>query len=217
MFEILPSPGTTDKEWPAIEQKIARVMPFAKTIHIDILDGKFANNTTFADPKPFAKYTKDIVFELHLMVVDPIQYLAPFAAAGFRRFIGQVEHMPDQGAFVKKAKLFGEAGLALDGKTEVEAITVPFADLDTILVMTINAGFSGQTFMKEKLEKVVELSHTFSGPIAVDGGINEKTIGLAAKAGATRFISTSSLFGASAIATQYDALVAACHRAGSEE
>ncbi len=217
MFEVIPSPGTADKEWATIAEKIERVLPFARTIHIDVLDGKFAKNTTFSDPAPFAKYTKNAFFEVHLMVQDPLQYIQPFADAGFRRFIGQVEQMPDQLAFVTKAETLGEVGLAIDGKTELGALSVPLIDLDTILIMTINAGFSGQAFMEEKLQKVRDLKQKFFGPIEVDGGINEKTIPLGAKAGATRFVSTSSLFAATDIVSQYHMLLENAQRAGSEE
>src|SRR4051812_48609289 len=122
MYEILP--GILEKEWSEIERKLELVKPFAKSIHVDLLDGKFAPNTTFLDPKPFAKYTKDMTFELHMMVENPVQYIKPWADAGFRRFIGHIEKMPDQVEFVAQAQLFGEAGLALDKESSVSAIQV---------------------------------------------------------------------------------------------
>ena len=84
-------PGILESQWPEIEKKIELVLPFAKTIHIDLIDGKFAPHTTFMEPLPFSKYTKNAEFELHMMVEEPINYLKPFAQAGFRRFIGHVE------------------------------------------------------------------------------------------------------------------------------
>lgn len=100
MIEIIPSPGTEINDWSEMEKRIEIVKPFAKTIHIDVIDGKFADNTTFADPEPFKKYTSELFFEVHLMVENPSQYVEKWAAAGFRRFLGQVEKMPDQIAFV---------------------------------------------------------------------------------------------------------------------
>lgn len=193
MFEIIP--GILEKEWVKIEEKIEKVKPFARTIHLDLLDGKFAENTTFLDPEPFKKYSSDITFELHMMVEDPLSYIEKWAQAGIRRFIGHIEKMPDQVAFVATAQRFGEVGLAIDGPTTLDNITVPFQDLDTILCMTIKAGFSGQSFQTEHLEKVKKLSQMFLSPIEVDGGINDKTILQAKDAGATRFITTSYLFG----------------------
>lgn len=195
MFEIIPSPGTEDKKWEDIERKIELVRPFAKTIHIDMVDGKFANNKTFADPEPFRRFTKDFVFELHLMVEDPLQYIPEWADVGFQRFIGQIEKMPDQAAFVAKAEEYGEVGLALNAKTPLDALKVSIADLDLLLFMTVNAGFSGQEFQPEQLEEIKKLVKPFDGfPIEVDGGINEETIVKAKQAGVTRFVVTSSLF-----------------------
>jgi ribulose-phosphate 3-epimerase len=192
MHEIIP--GILEKEWAAIEQKIERVLPFAKSIHIDLIDGKYAQNTTFLDPKPFAKYAHAVTLELHMMVDNPIQYLEAFAQAGFKRFLGHVEMMPDQIAFVSKAQTFGEVGLALNGGTDPAAIRVPYQDLDTILVMSIKAGFSGQAYQSSQ-EAVMTYFHQHAHlPIEVDGGINDQTIQVAAQAGASRFVTTSFLF-----------------------
>lgn len=201
MNEIIP--GILEQEWSAIEKKIQQVQSFASTIHIDLLDGKFASNKTFLDPKPFAPYTKHMTCELHMMVEDPSQYVESFGKVGFTRFIGHIEQMPDQSAFVAKAKEFGEAALALDAQTTVNAITVPYEYVDAFLVMTIQAGFSGQTFLPEMLDKVRYLRAQTDCPIEVDGGINDETLIWAKQAGANRFVSTSFLFKAEDIYAQY--------------
>lgn len=184
-------PGILEDNWPAIEQKIEKIKGFAKIIHIDFIDGKFADNTTFLDPKPFKKYSDDIYFELHMMVVDPEKYIEPFANAGFKRFLGHIEQMDNQTDFIARAKRFGQGGLALDGPTSLSEISVPFSDLNSILVMDITAGFSGQKFNEVYLKKVEELRNKTSIPIEVDGGINDQTIKEAFDAGATRFVATS--------------------------
>ncbi len=201
MCEIIPSPGTEEKDWGSMDKRLAQVVPFAKAMHIDIIDGKFAPNTTFLDPKPFKKYTDQVFFEVHLMVEEPLQYIKPFADAGFKRFIGQIEKMSDQAEFVAQGQLLGEVVLAVDGKTPLEEMKVSYEDLDGLLIMTINAGFSGQKFMPELLEKVKAVREkgmfTAMGeafPIEVDGGINDQTIVLAKEAGATRFVVTSFVF-----------------------
>src|SRR3972149_3834684 len=106
MYKIIP--GILEKEWSEIEKKIEIAKSFADTIHIDIIDGKFSPNTTFFDPKPYEKYSKDLFLEVHMMVDNPISYLKPFAAAGFKRFLGHVEKMSDQTEFVAQGQLFGE-------------------------------------------------------------------------------------------------------------
>lgn len=196
-------PGILEKEWVEIERKINLVKPFAKTIHIDIIDGKFAANSTFLDPSPFAKYTKDIFFEAHLMVEEPIQYLEPFGSVGFRRFLGHIEKMPDQAEFIAQAQLLGEVGLAIDAPTPIEALEVPLDDLDCLLIMAVKAGESGQAFVPKYLKKVGMLRHSMKQvqdmvwhdmKIEVDGGISDTTIVEAKNAGATRFVADSFIF-----------------------
>lgn len=205
MYEIVP--GILEKDWAEIEKKIEAVLPFAKTIHVDLLDGKFAPNTTFRDPRPFAKYAKDVKLELHMMVEEPIHYLDPWAKAGFQRFIGHVEKMSDQEAFVAQAQLLGEVGLALDLNTPVDDLKVSLDDLDALLVMTVKAGFSGQQFDEQAIAKVKELSQKTYAPIEVDGGTNDETILISSSAGATRFVATSFLHNMGTPAAQYNLLL----------
>lgn len=211
VIEIIP--GILEKEWEQIERKIELVLPFAKSIHIDLLDGKFAPNTTFLDPMPFAKYKEKVTLELHMMVQEPIDYLQPWADAGFRRFIGQVEHMTSQTDFIAKAQRLGEVGLAVDAQTEADAIKVSYNDLDFLFVMSVKAGFSNQSFLEKSLEKVSFFRSKTSIPIEVDGGVNDQTIGKAFAAGATRFVSTGFLFGKNDPKTQFDLLHSSCQMA----
>src|SRR5207237_2450895 len=96
-----------------------------------------------------------LFFEVHLMVEEPINYLKRWADAGFRRFIGQIEKMSDQAAFVADAQLLGEVALAVDGPTALDAVKVSYEDLDAILFYTADrAGFSGKPFQEERLDKV---------------------------------------------------------------
>lgn len=193
MFEIIP--GILEKEWSEIERKLEIIKPFAKTVHIDIVDGKFAPNTTFLDPTPFLKYSQDFLLELHMMVENPVQYLESFAKSGFKRFIGQIEQMPDQAEFVAKAKKLGEVGLAVDGPTPIANIKVPFTDLDCITVMTIKAGQSGQIINPEYLKKIEIIRQVQNDiKVEVDGGINERTTLLAKSNGASRFVANSFIF-----------------------
>lgn len=192
MIEVLP--GILEKEWGEIEKKIELVKPFAKAIHVDLLDGKFAPNTTFFDPAPFKKYSQDIFFELHMMTEEPEQYIKPFADCGFRRFLGHIEKMSDQTSFVATAQNYGEVGLAIDGPTPIADLKVPLIDLDALLIMSIKAGFSGQAFVLDYVSKIKKLKDELLIPIEVDGGINQKTIKEAISCGATRFVATSALF-----------------------
>lgn len=206
---VVISPGILEKDWSEIERKLEIVKPFAKSVHIDILDGKFAPNTTFLDPTPFLKYSKDLFLELHMMVENPIQYLKPFAEAGFKRFLGHIEQMSDQAEFVAQAQLLGEVGLAIDGPTSLENIKVPLSDLDCVLIMTIKAGASGQEFNPEYLKKVEILrsaQNDIGIPVEIDGGINDRTILQAKETGAVRFVANSFIFGSQNPQGQYSLL-----------
>src|SRR6185437_9393495 len=210
MFEIIPSPGTENKSWVEIQQKIDAVKPFVRTIHIDVCDGKFAPNTTFSDPEPFRNYIKDmaisrsgwvaedkgILFEVHLMVEDPSSHLKKWADAGFTRFIGQIEKMSNQEEFIAEAQLLGEVGLGVDGPTPLDALKVDYEDLDVVLFYTgEKAGFSGASLKEDRLEKVKALRKLEEYlPIEVDGGINDETIAIAYEAGVNRFVTTGFLY-----------------------
>lgn len=190
IHEVLP--GVLEKEWPEIEKKLVQAKSFARSVHIDILDGKFAQNTTYIDPKPFSEFSKDIFLEVHLMVENPVQYVKPFAEAGFQRFIGHVEKMPDISEFVAQGQMYGEVCLAVDGLTDIKILdSVNLDDIDCITIMMIQAGFSGQQFREEYLEKIKKIRGRTEIPIEVDGGIKDTNLLFAKNAGANRFVATS--------------------------
>lgn len=200
--------GVLEKDWAAIEQKLETAKTFAKTIHVDLIDGKFATNTTFMDPKPFAKYANDFTLELHMMVENPIQYIKPFADAGFKRFYGHIEKMPNIDEFIAEGQLYGEVGLALDGPTDVSVLDkVNLEDLDCVLVYACQqVGFAGPPMDESKLEKVKKLKERSPLPVEVDGGIKDTTILFAKSAGANRFVATSFIWTADHPAVAYKRL-----------
>jgi ribulose-phosphate 3-epimerase len=193
MHEVLP--GILEKSWEDVEKRLHQVSSFAKKVHIDLIDESFADSRNFFDPTPFTSYSKDIFFELHMMVKDPIQYLDAWSGSGIRRFIGHIEQMPDQAEFVAIAQELGEVGLALDIDTQIDEIKVSYEDLDAVLIMMCKAGLSGQSFQSRALDKVRALRQRNDFlDLEVDGGITDKTIKECYSAGATRFVSTSYLF-----------------------
>ncbi len=206
MSDIIP--GILEKSWEEVEKKIQLLSPFAKSLHVDVIDGKFVNNLTFLDPAPFVKYKDQFFLEVHLMVEEPVNYLKPFAQAGFKRFLGHIEKMSDQAEFVAEGQLLGEVGLALDGPTDLNAIKIPYDDLDTIIFyVSEKVGFSGPPMLPERLEKVKAFRLKSDIPIEVDGGIKDATILSAKEAGATRFVATSFISNAPDPKTAYDKLV----------
>ncbi|OGH05937.1 MAG: hypothetical protein A2171_02710 [Candidatus Levybacteria bacterium RBG_13_35_9] len=188
-------PGILEKNWNTIEDKIEVIKQFSNSVHIDFIDGKFAPNTTFLDPNPFQKYSKDLFLEAHLMVENPLQYLEPLTTAGFRRFLGHIEKMSNLEEFVAKGELLGEVGLAIDSQTDIEKLNIPYQDLDCLLLMGVKAGYSGQEFIPNTLERIKKIKgQNETVLIEVDGGVNNKNIKDIKNAGADRFVATSFLF-----------------------
>ena len=192
MAQVIP--GILEKDWSEIERKLEIIKPFSRFVHIDFLDGKFSPETSFMDIEQFKKYKDDFFMEAHLMVEDPAKYVKSLSEAGFNRFLGHIEKMNDIDEFVAEGQIHGEVGIALDIDTKAESLKVPYDDLDCILLMGIKAGKSGQVFLPEALEKIKKLKERTEITIAIDGGINEKTILDAKEAGAIRFVATSFIF-----------------------
>mgnify|MGYP001567555302 CR=1 FL=1 len=187
-------PAILEKNWEEIEKKLEICRSFANTIHIDFIDGKFADNSSFLEFEPFKKYSEYFFLEAHLMVEEPVNYLDRLSSAGFKRFLGHVEEMSDQVEFVAKGEQLGAVGLALDIETPTSDIKVSLEDLDQILLMSVIAGRSGQEFDKIIIPKIEELRDKGFANIEIDGGINNQTLPLAKNAGANMFCVTSFLF-----------------------
>lgn len=207
MLEIIP--GILEKEWEGVEEKITLLSPFAKTLHIDIIDGKFAPNLTILDPAPFVKYKDQFLLEAHLMVENPIDYVDEFVEGGFKRLLGHIEGMEDPYEYIERCReLEIEVGLALDGPTPVEEL-FDFADeVDCFgLYVSEKVGFAGPPMMPQRLEKVKALRSRTSLPIEVDGGVKDHTIKLAKDAGATRFVATSFISAAPDPRKAYESLL----------
>lgn len=198
MIDVIP--GILEKEWPPIEERLLLVSPHVDWVQIDIADNTMVANTTLLDfskfgPPNLLRELEHLSFEAHLMVANPEKFIKPLADVGFKRLIAHVE-AHDPRLFLEQAKYEHiEVGMAIDGPTEFDQLEPYLEEVDMVLVMTIEAGFSGQSFMPETMEKVRLIHQNFPDlPIEVDGGVNDKTAKIAIDAGATRLVSTSYLF-----------------------
>ncbi len=187
-------PTILEKNWEEIEKKFQIYKGFAKSVHIDFLDGKFEENLTFLDPSPFSKYSTYFDLEAHLMVDEPINYLEELSNVGFKTFLGHIEKMSDQVEFVSRSQELGGVGLALDIDTPVTDIKVSFEDLDRILLMGIHAGASGRPFDERVFSKIKEIKDKNFTNIQVDGGVNDETLPKLKENGASMFCVNSFLF-----------------------
>ena len=187
-------PAILEENLEEIQKKLEICSSFASDIHIDFIDGEFAENKSFLEFEPFKEYRQRFNLEAHLMVKEPIDYLEKLAEAGFGTFVGHIEMMSDQVEFVAKGEELGSVALALDLNTPIEEIKINLDDLDQILLMSVKAGKSGQEFDSSIISKIKSLREKYLGKIEIDGGINKNTLPLAKSAGANNFCVTSSLF-----------------------
>lgn len=193
MIEVIPA--ILEKDFTEIERKIRLVEGLVSWVQIDMADGILVPNTVLHDAEPFSHLPASIHRELHLMVKDPVPYVEPFAQAGFKRFYAHVEADTVED-FVAACYRHGvEVGLAIDGPTPVEKLRPYMDNLDCVLVMAINAGFSGQPYRDDTAKKV-QIIHDWSidTPIAIDGAMSAENAAKVVAAGATRICTNSYLF-----------------------
>lgn len=193
MIDVIPA--ILEKTFEEIEAKVKRVEGLVSWVQIDIADGELVENTTFLEPDRFKDLKTSAKLELHMMVKDPLRYLERFAGVGFKRFFAHLE-----GAYLEEYiatcfKLGVEVGVAIDGPTPVEKL-FPFLDtIDCVLVMAITAGFSGQPFREDTIQKIQAIrARDIEIPIAVDGSMNLQHATKVVHAGATRINSNSFIF-----------------------
>lgn len=173
----------------------------AEYVHIDIMDGQFVPNISFgAGVVAAMRQHSKLIFDCHLMVVEPERFVADFAQAGADIMTIHVEATKHIHGALQKIKAAGmRAGVVINPGTPVEAL-IPVLDLvDQVLIMTVNPGFGGQAFIPEMLEKIKQVvafreAKNLSFDIEVDGGIDDKTIALTKSAGANVFVAGSYLF-----------------------
>lgn len=185
----------------------------AEYVHIDIMDGQFVPNISFgADVVASMRKHSKLVFDCHLMVVDPERYVEAYAQAGADIMTIHTESTKHIHGALQKIKAAGmKAGVVINPGTPVSALKPVLNLVDQVLIMTVNPGFGGQAFIPECLEKVEEVTSlretlglTFD--IEVDGGVDNKTIAACQKAGANIFVAGSYLFKASDLVSQVQTL-----------
>ncbi len=193
MIQVIPA--ILEKDFAEIEKKLKLVEGLVSWVQIDIADNTLVPNTTFLDPAPFSRLGTTLSLELHLMVKDPLRYLERFARVGFKRFFAHLEADFIEDYIASCYQLGVEVGLAIDGPTKVEKV-LPFLDnIDAVLVMAIEAGFSGRPFRPDTVEKIKKIKEIDCGlPIAVDGAMDLENAKKVVLAGATRVCSHSYIF-----------------------
>ena len=190
------APSILSSDFARLKEEIESIKN-CDMVHIDVMDGHFVPNLTFGAPvvKCIRKYT-DLFFDCHLMISNPLKYAKDFAAAGADLITFHYESDNNPKEVIDEIKRLGcKVGISVKPKTEIEKIYPYLDDVDLVLIMSVEPGFGGQSFMAEVLDKVVklkELNKKFV--IEIDGGIDDKTIYQAKEAGVDICVAGSYIF-----------------------
>ena len=200
MKKIMIAPSLLSADFGRLAEEVRDVeRAGCDVLHIDVMDGHFVPNLTIGPlvVRAVRKVTK-LPLDVHLMIDQPSRYISEFRKAGADWITIHVEAEKDVRGVLKMIRNSGaKVGLSLRPKTPVEALFPYFADLDLILVMSVEPGFGGQSFMPDMMEKIKKLRPKFKGLISVDGGIDPQNAPKALEAGADILVAGSAIFGKS--------------------
>ncbi len=180
---IMISASILASDLSKLGEEIKRVEQYIDMVHLDVMDGVFVPNITFGLPLVEAvKKCTNLPIDAHLMIVQPEKYVERFVEAGSSIVTVHYEACLHLHRTVYQIKDKGaQAYVALNPHTPVEMLSDILSDIDGVLIMTVNPGFSGQKFIRSTVEKIKKLSNTIKQKnlnvkIMVDGGINENTV-----------------------------------------
>ena len=202
-MSVLIAPSILSADFAALGDAIAAVeRGGADLIHVDVMDGHFVPNITIGPPvvKSIKRVAK-VPLDVHLMIEEPDRYLEAFAAAGAAMLSVHVEVLPHLHRTVHAIKALGlKAGVVLNPSTPVGALEEIAGDVDFVLVMSVNPGFGGQTFiprseMKVRMVRALLDRANNAAPVEIDGGVDLGNIARVVTAGARMIVAGSALFG----------------------
>lgn len=195
------APSLLAADFSRLGEEVGRVEKAVDWLHLDIMDGHFVPNLSFGIPViESLRPLTDLYFDCHLMTTNPDALLEELAAAGVNLVTMHIEAVPDPTRALAKARALDlDTGLVINPATPESAIA-PFLDeVDVALVMSVEPGFGGQSFIPEVLAKVEKLRETvekrgLATDIEIDGGITPGNAGSAAEAGANVFVAGTAIF-----------------------
>jgi ribulose-phosphate 3-epimerase len=194
--EIAPSILSAD--FSRLAWDVARIEPEVRILHIDIMDGHFVPNLTIGPVvvKKLRSHSR-LFFDVHLMISDPAKYAPEFVKAGADGVTFHLEAVEDPQAIIRQLRKLNVAvGISIKPKTPVESLQAVVAEVDMVLLMTVEPGFGGQSFLPESPDRCRQLRKMLRPDqrLQVDGGINSQTAGVIVRAGADTLVAGNSVF-----------------------
>ena len=219
---MILSPSLLSSDFGKLEQELAALEAAGLSwVHWDVMDGMFVPNITFGPPVIKALRKKSgLFFDVHLMIVEPERYLADFADAGADLLVVQVEATRHLDRTLREIRRLGmKAGVALNPATPVSCLENVAGLLDLVLVMSVNPGFGGQSFIPRSLDKIRQLvglleSEGSHALIEVDGGVSPENTPELTAAGADALVSGSAFFTRPPYAERHKAFIDAAGENG---
>lgn len=218
MQEFMIAPSILSADFSRLGEEIKAVEKAgADIIHVDVMDGHFVPNITIG-PSVVASVRKitDLPLDVHLMISDADSYVESFAKAGADWITVHIEACPHLHRTIGRIKELGKkAGAVLNPATPLISLDEILGDIDLVMLMSVNPGFGGQSFIRsslkkiEKLRKMIEERGLEVG-IEIDGGVSPATIGDIAAAGANIFVAGSAVFGQQDYAKVIQEMKAVC-------
>ena len=197
------SPSLLAADFANLQASVAKIESSVEMLHLDVMDGNFVPNISFgpcviAALRPHSK----LFFDVHLMVTNPQDYIEPFRQAGAQLITVHVETAPHLHRIVQSIHAAGmQAGVALNPSTSLSTIEEILPDVDVVLLMSVNPGFGGQSFIESSLDKIARLKKMIDERglntiIEIDGGVSPKNSSAIKKAGATALVAGSAVYNA---------------------
>lgn len=196
------APSILAADFTRLGEEVARVQSAGvEFLHVDVMDGHFVPNITFGPPVLAAlRRVTRVPLDVHLMIADPDRYIDAFIAAGAAIVTVHAEVTPHLNRTVRRIREQGaQAGVAINPATPVHVLEEIVTDLDLVLVMSVNPGFTGQQFLPASVRKIEAVRHLIDdrdghAVVEVDGGIDPSNIGQVAAAGASIVVAGASIF-----------------------